>query len=330
MKLVGLEEHFVTAEVLDASRALPEEIRDLAFRPASEGETSRLLMDLGVERLAHMDRTGLDVQVLSLTTPGVQHLPAAQAVPLARSSNDRLAEVVAAHPERFQGLATLPTVDPDAAVAELERTIRGLGFEGAMVFGRTGGTNMDDPRFWPIYETAAALRAPLHLHPQSPPRPVREAYYSGFAPVVDAAFATFGMGWHYDAGVQFVRLVVAGVFDRFPDLQVIVGHWGELVLFFLERVQHLADVAELPRPLIEYVRSNLYIAPSGILSERYLQWAVAVAGTDRIIFSTDYPFETASRSGARRFLEEAPLSDVDRCLIASGNWDRLRSGIRRS
>lgn len=329
MKLVGIEEHFVTADVLDASRALPHDLRDLALEPAAEGETSRALLEVGEDRIAVMDQTGLDVQVLSLTTPGVQNLPDEQALALSHSSNDFLAEVVLRHPDRFQGLATLPTGVPEAAVAELRRAVVKLGFEGAMVFGRTGESNMDDPRFWPVYEAAAALRAPLHLHPQSPPVAVRSAYYSGFGAEVDAALATFGIGWHYDAGVQLLRLILSGVFDTYPDLQVIVGHWGELVLFFLDRVQQLVDVADLPRPLIEYVRKNLYFTPSGILSERYLRWAIEVAGSSRILFSTDFPFEKASRTGARDFLDHVKVSDADRDLIASGNWERLRSEIRR-
>ncbi|MDP4332003.1 amidohydrolase family protein [Curtobacterium sp. A7_M15] len=329
MKLTGLEEHFVTPDVLAANRQLDPANRDLAFRPASEGETSWRLLELGEERIAAMDATGLDVQVLSLTTPGVQNLPAVEAVSLQTASNDRLAEVVASRPDRFQGLATLATANPIAAADELERTIRTLGFNGAMVFGRTGDKNMDHQDFWPIYERAAALKAPLHLHPQSPPIAVREAYYAGFNPAVNAGFATFGVGWHYDAGVQFLRMIVAGVFDRFPDLQIIVGHWGELVLFFLERIQHLADVAHLQRPLIEYFRNNLYVAPSGILSDRYLRWAIDVAGADRVLFSTDYPFEAASKAGARQFLEATDITDADKTAIASGNWDRLTNQINR-
>lgn len=329
MKLTGLEEHFVIPEVLDANRQLDPANRDLAFRPASEGETSRRLLDLGNERIAAMDATGLDVQVLSLTTPGVQNLPAADAVSLQRASNDFLAEVVAGRSDCFQGLATLATADPRAAADELERAIRQLGMNGAMVFGRTGEKNMDHRDFWPIYERAAALKAPLHLHPQSPPVAVREAYYAGFGPAIDAGFATFGVGWHYDAGVQFLRMIVAGVFDRFRDLQIIVGHWGELVLFFLERIQHLADVAHLQRPLIDYVRNNLYVAPSGILSGRYLHWAIDIAGADRVLFSTDYPFEEASKTGARHFIENSALTAAEKTAIASGNWDRLTSQIIR-
>jgi hypothetical protein len=164
--------------------------------------------------------------------------------------------------------------------------------------------------------------APLHLHPQSPAPAGRNAYYSGFGPAVEAAFATFGVGWHYDAGVEFLRMVVAGVFDRFPRLQVVVGHWGELMLFFLERIQHLADVAGLPRNLHEYARSNLMVAPSGILSHRYLRWALEVVGAGRIVFSTDYQFEAASQGAAPR-ISSRRLS----CPSTSGPWWRAGTGI---
>jgi len=294
VRIVGLEEHFVIPGLLQAWGKLPPDRRDLAFRPAAEGDTGRRLLELGPERIAAMDATGLSVQVLSLTTPGVQNLPARQAVALAQEANDLLAAAVAARPDRFQGLAALPTSAPGAAAEEFERALTGLGLDGAMLFGRTGPQHLDHAGLWPVYEVAERRGAPLHLHPQSPAPAVRNAYYSGFGPAVEAAFATFGVGWHYDAGVEFLRMVIAGVFDRFPRLQVVVGHWGELVLFFLERIQHLANVAGLPRNLHEYATSNLMVAPSGILSHRYLRWALEVVGAGRIVFSTDYPFEVAS------------------------------------
>lgn len=329
MRLVGLEEHVVTAELLSAWRELPAQRQDLALRPASAAETGRLLLDVGAERLGAMDRTGLDVQVLSLTTPGVQNLDVDRQVTLARHANDVVAAAVAARPERFQGLAALPTATPSAAAEELERAICELGLDGAMLFGRTGETHLDHHRLAPLYELAQRRRVPLHLHPQSPPLAVRTAYYSGFGPQIDAAFATFGVGWHYDAGVEFLRMVLGGVFDRFPELRVIVGHWGELVLFFLERIEHLARAAGLPRSLHDYARTNLIVAPSGILSSRYLRWALEVLGAERIVFSTDYPFEAASHDGAARFLLDADLSDRERHLIASGTWEGLRSGVVR-
>jgi predicted TIM-barrel fold metal-dependent hydrolase len=329
VKIVGLEEHFVTPDLLHAWEDLPPDCRDLTYRPATQGDTGRRLLELGPERIAAMDATGLSVQVLSLTTPGVQNLPARQAVALAQQANDLLAAAVTARPDRFQGLAALPTNAPRAAAEEFERALTGLGLDGAMLFGRTGTQHMDHADLWPIYEVAERRAAPLHLHPQSPTPAVRNAYYSGFEPAVEAAFATFGVGWHYDAGLEFLRMVIAGVFDRFPRLHVVVGHWGELVLFFLDRIEHLAKVAGLPRNLHEYARRNLMVAPSGILSHRYLRWAIEVVGVDRIVFSTDYPFEAASQGGAQAFLAAAELSEHEQALVASGNWDRLRTAIVR-
>jgi uncharacterized protein len=329
VKLIGLEEHFVTREVLDAWRALDPEWQDLSLTPATQGDSARRLADLGDERLAEMDKAGLDVQVLSLSTPGVQNLAPAEAVAVQVAANDTLAEAVRARPDRFQGLATLATPDPDAAAAELERAVTVLGLNGAMVFGRTRDRTMDEPEFWPIYEAAAALRAPLHLHPQSPCPAVRDAYYGGYGPDVTAAFATHGIGWHYESGVQLLRLILSGVFDRFPDLQVIVGHWGEMVLFYLDRVSSMDGAAGLRRPIAEYFRTNVHVAPSGVLSMRYLRWATEVVGVDRLLFSTDYPFVNAQEGGARAFLEQAPVSDADRLKIASGNWNRLCAAIRR-
>ncbi|MFG1641229.1 amidohydrolase family protein [Amycolatopsis sp. NPDC049252] len=329
MKVIGLEEHFVTRDVVEAWRALDPEWQDLALTPSTQGDSARRLADFGDERLAEMEKAGLDVQVLSLSTPGVQNLAPADAVALQTATNDLLAEVTRARPGSFQGLATLATPRPDAAAAELARAVTELGLHGAMVFGRTRDHTMDEQAFWPIYEAAAALRAPLHLHPQSPPPAVRRAYYSGYGTRADAALATHGIGWHYDSGVQLLRLILSGVFDRFPDLQVIAGHWGEMVLFYLDRIDSLNGVVGLQRPVSDYFRTNIYLAPSGILSRRYLRWAIEVVGVDRILFSTDYPFVTPPEGGARAFLAQAKTSDVDQLKIASGNWDRLCSAIRR-
>lgn len=329
MRIIGVEEHFVTETVLQASRALDSQWQDLALRPSAEGESARRLAEVGEERFAAMEHTGIDVQVLSLTTPGVQNLAPDDAVAAQTASNDVLAEMVLEHPDRLQGLATLATPVPTEAARELARAVTTLGLNGAMLFGRTRERNLDHPDFWPIFEAAAALNAPLYLHPQSPLTTVRTAYYSGIDKKLDPAFATYGIGWHYETGVQLLRLILSGVFDRFPELQVIVGHWGEVVLFYLERIDKLAEPARLARPIIDYVRTNLLVAPSGMFSQRYLRWAIEIMGADRILFATDYPFEFAPHGGARRFLAEADVSDADREKIASGNWDRLCAGIQR-
>ena len=161
MRIVGLEEHFVTAGVLNAWQSVDPQWQDLALKPSSEGDSGRRLPDFGAGRLAAMDAAGIDVQVLSLTTPGVQNLAPGVAVPLARWSNDRVAAAVRDQPDRFQGFATLPTSDPKQAARELERAVRELGLNGAMVFGRTRQRNLDHLNFWPILERAAALKAPL-------------------------------------------------------------------------------------------------------------------------------------------------------------------------
>ena len=329
MKIIGLEEHFATPDVLAAWEALEPRWQDVAFQHSDGGEIGARLTDFADRRIAAMDETGMDVQVLSLTAPGVQSLEADQAVALQTASNDVLADVVAGRPDRFQGFATLATPDAPAAARELDRAVTKLGMNGAMLFGRTRDRNLDHRDNWPIFEAASALRAPLYIHPQSPAPTVRDAIYSGLGEEVDSALATFGLGWHYETGVQILRMVLAGVFDRFPDLQLITGHWGEVVLFYLERIDNLASPAKLERPVSDYFRRHVSVTPSGLWSERYLRWAIEVLGPERILFSSDYPYRMTPEGGARRFLEHAKLSDADRSAIAHVNWERLVAGIRR-
>lgn len=328
-KIIGLEEHFVTEDVLAAWKALEPRWQDVALMQSDRGDTGQRLADLGDARLKAMDETGLDVQVLSLTAPGVQSLETADATALQSASNDFLAETVQSNPERYQGFATLATPDPRAAARELERAVTKLGLNGAMLFGRTRERNLDHPDNEPVFEAAAALRAPLYIHPQSPLPAVREAIYSDLGETVDNAFATHGLGWHYETGLQILRMVLAGVFDRHPDLQVVTGHWGEVVLFYLDRIDEMQRPAKLQRPISEYFRSNVSVTASGVWSQRYLRWTIEVLGVERIMFSTDYPYRFTGENGARRFLEEADLNVADKAAIANGNWQRMVDGIRR-
>ncbi|MBF4995610.1 amidohydrolase [Nocardia sp. BSTN01] len=328
-RIIALEEHIVTTEVLTAWQKLEPRWRDLALTPSSQGDSGRRLADIGDERLAAMDAGGIDVQVLSLTAPGVQNLEPADAIVLSREVNDQLSDAVRTRPDRFQAFATLATPAPEAAAIELERAVTTLGLSGAMVFGRTRDRHLDAPEFQPLLETASALRAPLYLHPQSPPPGVREAYYAGFGDQLDAALATHGIGWHYDCGVELLRLILSGVFDRLPDLQVVVGHWGELMLFFLDRIDtNLTTLAGLDRPISDYLRSNVFVTPSGILSQKYLRWTAETLGADRILFAADYPFVPLS-TRARTFVDAAASDPVVRAGIGSGNWDRIQARIRR-
>ena len=329
MKIVGLEEHFAIPELIDAWQALDPKWQDVGIHSSADDEVGRRLMDLDDQRIAAMDDTGLDISVVSMTTPGLQNLAPQDAVALQGICNDRLADAVRRHPDRLQGFATLATPAPNAAAAEFDRAVRELGFNGAMLYGRTRERNLDHRDFWPIFEAAEALNAPLYLHPQPPPPTVRAAYYSGLGDDVDAALATFGYGWHFDAGLQLLRLILGGVLDRFPGLQLILGHWGEVMLFYLDRIDRMSGMAGLGRPVSEYVRDNVFVTPGGVFSQRYLQWTLDVVGADRILFASDYPYVMVPDGGSRRFLEEAEISEIDREKIASRNWEKLCTAIRR-
>ncbi|WP_020417364.1 amidohydrolase family protein [Amycolatopsis sp. ATCC 39116] len=330
LRIVGLEEHVVLPVLLDAWAAAG--VRPNVY--PDDHPVTRRLCDVGDERLADMDEQGIDVAVLSLATPGVQNLPPADAVRVAREANDALAAIVDANPSRFQAFAAIPTSSPEAAVEELERAVTGLGFRGAMLYGRTGDALADAPQFDDLYGAAERLHVPLHFHPQAPVRAVQAAYYSGLPNGVGAALATAGLGWYYDLGVQYLRMIFSGVFDRHPGLQVIAGHWGEVVLFYLDHVGFLGEMARLQRPLADYFRQNFWVAGSGTVSERYLRWTAEVVGTDRMLYSTDYPYTFGTRPGgfpyldtsggiARSFLENAPFTEEEKAAIGSGNWERL-------
>lgn len=323
-RIVALEEHMATADVLAAWRRHDPDLTDPVLRWTVAGTVTAPLLDLGEDRLHAMDVAGVDTAVLSLTTPGLQSLPTAEAVALQGPTNDVIADAVRRRPDRLQGFATLATPDPESAARELGRAVTELGLDGAMLHSLTDGVFHDDQRYWSIFEAAEHLRAPIHLHPSVPPPAVADAYYDGFG-----LLRTGGLGWHHQTGVALLRLVLAGVFDRFPDLQVVLGHWGETVLFFLDRSALLDRASGLDRPLADYVRDNVFVTPGGIASHRYLRWSAEVVGIDRIMHATDYPFNGPHDFDARAFLTEAPLPASDRALVASGTWDRLRGGIRR-
>jgi uncharacterized protein len=327
-KLIAIEEHFVTADIRAAWAA--SSIGQEGTGGFDLGEIEERLDDLGPHRLALMDESGVETQVLSVTTPALHNLEPAESVSLARKTNDLLAAAIAKYPTRFQGFAVLPTAAPAAAASELERSVTHLGFAGAMLCGRTRDKNLDHADFRPIFKTAATHGVPLFVHPQIPQRAVREVYYSGFGDLVDTAFATFALGWHYEAGIQFIRLLLAGVFDEHPDLQIVLGHWGEVVLFYLERLNVLTRFAKLQRPVIDYIRQNLYVTPSGMWSQSYLQRTLEIVGPERILFSTDYPYQYRPGAQGRSFVEAAALSPEQKEMFAHGNWERLTGAARRS
>jgi predicted TIM-barrel fold metal-dependent hydrolase len=326
MRLIAIEEHILPHAVREAWSAAPPP-HDPVSAFADGGENGTRLADLGEGRLALMDEQGVDVQVLSLTTPGLHNLAAGPAVELASQVNDLIAEACTRHPDRFQGFAALPTSDPDAAPRELERAVRELGLKGALVCGRTRERHLDHPALRPMLAKAAELRVPLFIHPQTPLPAVRDANYAGISDRADLALAAFGLGWHYEAGLQWVRMAAAGVFDELPDLQIILGHWGEVVLFYLERIGSVFERAlDLRRPLADYARRNLYVTGSGMWSEPYLRRCLDIVGPERLLFSTDFPYQYRPGGAPRHFLEEVALDDAARAGFAHRNWERLTGG----
>ena len=232
MRTIALEEHFATLGFMEGpGRRLKEQAKAARAHPKVAAGYARLvegLCDLGENRVAAMDEAGIDVQVLSLTSPGVEQLDAPEAVALAREANDFLKEAVRRYPDRLAGFAALPTTAPEAAAEELERTILGNGFVGAMINGHSRGRYLDDPFLRPILERAEALGVPIYLHPTPPPLAVVEASYAGdyFAPGVTQGLAAAAWGWHVETATHVLRLILGGAFDRFPGLQLVVGHMG--------------------------------------------------------------------------------------------------------
>lgn len=315
MTLIAIEEHWFPPELTDALAAQPDPDPTLAFNEM--GDNQEQLYDLGAGRLAAMDAQGIDVSIIALTPPGTQALPAAEAVRLSRAANDTVAAAVRDNPARLRAMSTLPMSSPADVAAELERAA-GLGHVGTMVYGRSGDLMLDDPAYEDFFAAAEALGQPVFIHPQAPPPVVREASYSGIDPTTDLALATFGWGWHMETGIAALRLILRGTFDRHPGLQVVLGHWGEMLLFWLDRADGLARIAGLERSVSDYVRSNFHITTSGMFGAALLRHALEVTTVDRLIFSTDHPFQRPSRADIDAFLDLFE-TDADREKFSSGN-----------
>jgi predicted TIM-barrel fold metal-dependent hydrolase len=316
MRVISLEDHFMDPAIAEAG-GNPNPLA------AGRSELDRNLVDLGARRIAAMDAAGIDFQVISHTTPGVHALGAHDAVPLARGANDRLAAAVAARPDRFAAFAHLPTADPVAAADELERTVAEHGFLGAMVNGHTGGRFLDDPAFDVLLERAERIGVPIYLHPVPPIDAVREAYYDGFAAPVTWFLSCAAIGWHFETGLHVLRMVLAGVFERHPGLQLIVGHMGELLPFMLQRIDDNLPppMTGLEHPVSHYIRSNVHITTSGLFTVPPLLCALLVLGADRVMFSVDWPY--AGNDEGRRLLDAAPLSPDDMSKLTHLNAQRV-------
>lgn len=313
MRTIALEEHYATAAFLRGPGSWLTR-RAGVIEPIS---------DLGDGRIAAMDDAGVDLAVLSLAAPGVEQLDGAEAVGLARDCNDELAAAVAHYPGRLAGFATVPISAPEAAADELERAIRELGFPGAVINGHSQGRYLDDPFFDPVLNRAAALNVPIYLHPTIPPTGVIESSYAGFSDEVTFALSTVGWGWHINTATHVLRLILGGVFDRYPGLQIIIGHMGEGTSFMLPRFDATLkpDLTGLNHPVSTYLRRNLHYTFANFNDEATYANLVAQVGIERVAFSADYPF--GSMKAACAFLDNLPLSDDDRATISHGNAEKL-------
>jgi hypothetical protein len=315
VRTIALEEHFWTAEL-----AAPPGTGQLAvWGPRVGGQ----LRDLGPLRLADMDASGIDLQVISHVAPAAQGLAGAEGIARAREANDRLAAAVRAHPDRFAGFATLPTADPEAAADELDRAVRDLGLIGALVNSTLGsnGVFLDDVRFAPLLDRFERLDVPLYLHPAPPPAALRDVLYRGLPPAVAGRLATGAWGWHAEAGLHVLRMIATGVFDRHPGLSMVVGHCGEMLPFMLARIDAMLRVDSMAREPSEYFRRNIWVTTSGLFSIPPVMCTVQVLGVDRVLFSVDYPF--GSNAAGRALLDTLPLSPDEVAKIAGGNAERV-------
>ena len=224
--LLGLEEHFATPEL--------QRLNNIRF---PKGVPRFDINDVGAGRIADMDAAGIDLQVLSALTPGAQNLPGLEGVAYARRLNEWVAhEVIPAYPERFRAFATLPLSEPEAAGIELDHAVRTLGFLGAMTYGAVDGKFLDHPDFRPVLARAEALGVPIYIHPNWASPAAMELYYNDVGdPLVGRVLSGAGYGWHQEVALQCLRMIVSGVFDRFPNLQIIIGHMGEGLPFFYWR-----------------------------------------------------------------------------------------------
>ena len=277
MKVIGFEEHYGLPAIHDAALKandpyglILEAMRKSGqFPEDAKTGTPAGIYDLAEGRIAAMDEAGIDVQILSYATPTAERLDPSVSRGLTTQANDAVAAAVSRYPDRFLGFATLPLLDPAAAARELERTVRGLGFVGALINGHVNGCYLDDKFFWPVFECAEALGVPIYMHPQVPPQPVVDAYYSGFAPEVSAFLSIAGAGWHIETGVHCLRLILGGVFDRFPALQIIVGHQFEILSWTAWRADYsfpLKRNGGLKRTIKDYTFARISTAEFSLAS----------------------------------------------------------------
>ncbi|MGI9523169.1 MAG: amidohydrolase family protein [Hyphomicrobiaceae bacterium] len=308
---IALEEHFMHPDFVDYWSKTASNISPDLFGRAREA-----LEDFGERRIASMDSIGIEKSVLSLAGPGVQaEIETGKAVRMAKVCNDYLFEQIAKNPKRFGGFAHLALQDPTAAADELERCVSDLGFSGALINGQTNGAYLDDDRFSVLWERASDLTAPIYLHPNNPPD-VPYMYHNHpelWGPV---------WSWTVETGNHALRILFAGVFDRFPKAKLILGHMGETLPFQLWRLDCRWEISNrgsktLSKNPSEYFRNNVWCTTAGVCSDEPLRCTIDAMSADRVMFSVDYPFESSTTAG--QWIDQAPLSSIEREKVCHEN-----------
>jgi predicted TIM-barrel fold metal-dependent hydrolase len=328
MRRIATEEAFAIPEQFDGYRALGRSTwssPDVVFWSRVLGNPdNRLveaLLDLDEQRIADMDANGVDVQLLLLTSPGVQIFDADTAAEMAELANDRLAEAIARHPDRYAGLATFAPQDPARAAEEMRRAIEDLALNGFVVNSHTNGEYLDQEKFWPILEAAEALGAPIYIHPRPLPQGAVEPYLE---PDLWAGI----WGYAAETGLHALRMITSGVFDRFPDLTIVLGHMGEGLPYFVYRIDYMSRLlreigSHRPYDLdpSEYLKRNFLVTTSGMNHDPPLELCLKVLGPANIMWAIDYPYQRSP--DAVEFMDAAPLSERQRAQIYAGNAERV-------
>jgi 5-carboxyvanillate decarboxylase len=313
----------VLKQIYDApirqSTGLPAKNNDVSNRDIQTQAMLPKLLDFDSIRLADMDANNVAMHLLSLTMPGVQILEESQAIDLAQLANDRLSDVVKRHPTRFSGLACFAPQGPTIAAKEMQRAINTLKLNGFIVNSHTNNLYLDDPRFFPILEAAEALDAPIYIHPRAPS--------DGMAsPFRDYRIEGAAWGYGVETSTHILRLIFSGTLDRFPKLNIVIGHMGEALPFWLWRLDFMgAPGARAGRKNAlkpsEYFQRNITITTSGVEDPSALRFCIDKIGVDRIMWAIDYPYQPTAP--AVSFIEKAPLSETEREKIAHGNAERI-------
>jgi predicted TIM-barrel fold metal-dependent hydrolase len=321
---IATEEAFATPQQLEAIRGLMSRTQD--YHPdtwlggmQTKGLISERLLDLEGERLKIMDQSGIDVALLAMTSTGVQQFEADEAARIAQNGNDLLAEAIRRHPTRYAGLATIPVQDPARAVKEMERAITKLKFNGVMINSHTNGEYLDEEKYWPILEAAAGLDAAIYIHPRAPGPAMREAYRR-----YQLEHAIWG--YAVEVGLHAVKLMMSGVFDRWPNLRVVIGHMGENIPYALYRMDWMHSHFSFDRPKLqltpgEYFKRNFWITTSGVNWLPALKFCIEVLGADRIMWAVDYPYQETVE--ATKWLDDAPISADDKAKLFHKNAEHV-------